>query len=204
MTEMNALSRFFVNLRTGRASRRRYQWLRGKLHLPPHAGCLEIGCGNGDFAARVVEGLLPEHYLATDLDPRQVDVAQRHLSRLFPQGIPAALELRTADMLALPFPDSSFDAVFAFNVLHHTSAEHRDFSNVPRALAEVDRVLRPRGNFAYQDFLHTEKIRAWLSGRGYAIPAMERRWKREIVLAIKTGVDPDPARGERPKASRTV
>lgn len=204
MTEMNAISRFFVNLRTGRASRRRYQWLSRSLRLPPHASCLEIGCGNGDFAARLVDGLAPERYLATDLDPRQIEAARRHLSRLYPHGLPTALDLQTADMLALPFPGDSFDAVFAFNVLHHTSAEHGDFTNVPRALAEVDRVLRPRGNFAYQDFLNTEKIRAWLTGRAYTIAAMERRWRREIVLAVKSATTPGSVSDAKPSETRAL
>jgi ubiquinone/menaquinone biosynthesis C-methylase UbiE len=189
MNEMSAFSRFFVNLFARRNSRRRYQWLSANLHLPPHANCLEIGCGNGDFAARVVSGLAPERYLATDLDPRQLEVAGRNLAKRYPQGIPKALELRTADMLGLPFPDASFDAVFAFNVLHHTSAEHHDSTNLPRALAEIHRVLRPGGNFAYAEFLHKDLIRAWLSERGYTIAATRQRRRGEIVLAIKASAN---------------
>jgi ubiquinone/menaquinone biosynthesis C-methylase UbiE len=187
MTEMSSFSRFFVNLFTGRENRRRFQWLSAYLRLPPRPQCLEVGCGNGDFAVRVLGGLGPTQYLATDLDPRQIEVARRHLARLYPGGLPPALDLRIADMLALPLSDASFDAVFAFGVLHHASAEHHDFTNVPRALAEIDRVLRPGGSFAYEEFLHNEKIRAWLSARGYTIAAVGHPWKRETVLAIKSG-----------------
>jgi ubiquinone/menaquinone biosynthesis C-methylase UbiE len=185
MTEMSPISRFFVNTLTGRANRRRYYWLRSILKVPTSAICLEIGCGNGDFAARIVDGLMPERYLATDLDPHQIETARRHLGRLYPRGLPASLELQTADMLGLPFPEASFDAVFAFNVLHHASAEHRDFTNVPRALAEIQRVLRPRGSFAYEEFLHRDAIRAWLSEHGYVLVAVGHPWRREIVLAVK-------------------
>lgn len=186
MTEMNSISRFFVNLMSVRNSRRRFQWVSAHLRVPPRPTCLEIGCGNGDFAARVLSGLGPQRYLATDLDPRQIEVARRHLIRIYPQGLPAALELRTADMLALPFPDASFDAAFAFNVLHHASAEHHDPTNLPRALEELHRVLRPGGNLTYAEFLHKERIRGWLSEREYTIAAARQRRRAELVVAVKS------------------
>jgi ubiquinone/menaquinone biosynthesis C-methylase UbiE len=187
MPEMNSFSRFFVNLMSARNSRRRYQWLSTNIRLPPRPSCLEVGCGNGDFAARLLSGLGPERYVATDLDPRQIEVARRHLAHRYPQGFPRALELRTADLLALPFPDASFDATFAFNVLHHTGAEHHDPTNLPRALAELHRVLRPGGNLAYAEFLHKDRIRGWLSERGYTIAAARQRRRGELVVAIKSG-----------------
>jgi ubiquinone/menaquinone biosynthesis C-methylase UbiE len=185
MAEMNSFSRFFVNLMSARNSRRRYQWLSPQLRVPPHPSCLEIGCGNGDFAARVLSGLGPERYVATDLDPRQIEVARHHLAQQYPQGLPNALELRIADMLELPFPNASFDVTFAFNVLHHSGAEHHDPANLPRALAELHRVLRPGGNLAYAEFLHKDRIRGWLSERGYAIAAARQHRRGELVVAIK-------------------
>jgi ubiquinone/menaquinone biosynthesis C-methylase UbiE len=192
MTEMGTVARFFVNLRSGRASRRRFQWVRANLRFPGRPSCLEIGCGNGDFAAKIVGELQPAQYVATDLDPRQLEVARRHLIRLYPAGIPATLRLQLADMTALPFPEAAFDVVFAFFVLHHASPERHDFTKVPQALAEVDRVLRPGGSFAYEEFLHTEGIRAWLTEHRYSLAAIRHGWKREIVLAIKASESAQP------------
>jgi ubiquinone/menaquinone biosynthesis C-methylase UbiE len=81
--------------------------------------------------------------------------------------------------------DGSFDVVFAFAAIHHASANHHDFSNVPLALAEIDRVLSPGGTLAYEEFVHKAAIRAWLAGRGYRSAAIARRWRREMVLAVK-------------------
>jgi len=185
MAEMNRISRFFVNTFSARRNARIYRWLEAHLSLPAGVGCLEIGCGHGDLAARIVDGLRPARYVATDLDSRQIESARRHLSDRYPGGLPPALELRTADMLHLPFADVSFDAVLAFVAIHHASPSHRDPTNVPLALAEIDRVLRPGGVLVYEEILHKDVIRSWLSQRRYALPAIDRGWKRETVLARK-------------------
>ncbi len=185
MAEMNAISRFFVNTLKARANSRLYRWLHENLALPAGAACLEIGGGNGNMAARIVDGMAPARYVATDLDPHQLDAARAFLAERYPQGVPPGLELRAADMLALPFPDASFDAVFAFAAIHHASPSHHDPTNVPRALAEIDRVLRPGGTLAYQEFLHKERIHAWLRERGYRVRASAGGWRAETVVASK-------------------
>jgi len=192
MAEMNRISRFFVNTFSVRRNARIYGWLAKNIALPAEAECLEIGCGNGDMAARIVDGMHPARYVATDLDPKQLESAKRHLATRHPDGIPPALELRAADMLHLPFADASFDAVFAFVAVHHASPSHHDFTNVPHALAEIDRVLRPRGMLAYEEIAHKEGIRSWLIDRGYVLTGIELGWKREAVVATKAaGVGPE-------------
>jgi len=104
MAELNALARWHVNAFARRRNARRYAWVRENLSLAPGAACLEIGCGNGGMAALLVEGLRPARWVATDLDPRQIQLAHRTLARRYPDGLPPSLELRTADMLQLPFP----------------------------------------------------------------------------------------------------
>ncbi len=187
MTEMGRVSRFFVNRFTGGRNRRVAGWLVPTLHLPPGASLVEIGSGNGELAWRIVEAVRPSRYVATDLDPRQVEAATQHLASRFPGGIPAGLELRTADMLALPFPDVSLDAVVAAYSLHHADEHHRAFVNVPRALGEVDRVLRPGGAFAYVEIVNKSNVRAWLHDRGYRVQIVARRWTSEAVVAVKPG-----------------
>jgi ubiquinone/menaquinone biosynthesis C-methylase UbiE len=187
MAEMSRISRFFVNTFGARRNARIYDWVRANVSLPNRAACLEIGCGNGDMARRIVDGLRPLRYVATDLDPHQLEAAKRYLATRYPQGIPSSLELRAADMLHLPFADGSFDAIFAFVAIHHASPSHRDFTDVPQALAEIDRVLRPRGILAYEEILHKEGIRSWLAARGYLLSGIGQGWKREAVVARKAG-----------------
>ena len=88
---------------------------------------LEVGCGEG----RISRVLKSCGYKVTATDP----VAQ---------FINAAKETASADEYAtcaaddLPFPDHSFDLVVAYNVL-------MDIENVPAALKEMRRVMRPTG-----------------------------------------------------------
>lgn len=186
MAEMNRVSRFFVNAFSARKNARIFSWLTRNLSLPSGAECLEIGCGSGDMAARIVDGFRPARYVATDLDPSQVEFARRYLAKRYPHGLPPDLELRPADMLHLPFADASFDAVSAFVAIHHASPNHHDYTSVPHALTEIDRVLRPQGTLVYEEIFYKDQIRAWLLERGYVLAATEHGLKRETVVAKKT------------------
>lgn len=99
--------------------------LKGK-HL------LEIGCGMGydslEFLKRDV------HVTATDLTPNAVQLTLEHFAVENVQ----AEEVRTANALDLPFPDNTFDAVWANGVLHATGGTRR-------AIQEARRVLKPGG-----------------------------------------------------------
>ena len=48
------------------------------------------------------------------------------------------LKAKKGDVEALPFPDASFDLLYSYRVLPHVP-------NLPKALAEMERVLRPEG-----------------------------------------------------------
>ncbi len=185
MTEMNALSRFFVNLSARRRSHRRFAWILRHVRIPVSAQCLELGCGNAVFAAEFVAQFRPAAYQATDVDPDQLSAARRVLARRFPSGAPPELHLAQASMLKLPYPDATLDVVLAFVTLHHAGEDHHDFSAVRKALVEVNRVLRPGGLLVYEEFLHRDAIRAWLSEQGFQVEQSERRFRLERIAARK-------------------
>jgi ubiquinone/menaquinone biosynthesis C-methylase UbiE len=187
MPEMNPVSRFFVNASSSWRTGRFYNWIRKEAPIPPAARCLEIGCGNGSLALRFVEGFRPAQYVATDFDPRQVEQARHHAEKRYPNGPPAALAFRTADMLGLSDGVASYDVVLAFVAIHHASPSHHDFTEIPRALSELDRVLRPGGLLVYGEILHQEAIRKWLTDHGFTIDRIRRRWRLETVVARKPG-----------------
>jgi SAM-dependent methyltransferase len=93
------------------------------------ADVLEVGCGPGVFAARLVEELPGIALLATDQSQRFVDLARE-------RGLAAQLQ----DVQHLLAPDASYDVVLAMWMLYHVP-------DLDRGLAEVRRVLRPRGRF---------------------------------------------------------
>lgn len=185
MAEMNPVSRFFVNLSSSRRSARFANWILKETSIPSTARCLEVGCGNGHLAVRILEEFRPAQYVATDFDPRQVEGARRTVEKRYSNHPPSGLTLRTADMLDLPEPPSSFDVVLAFVAIHHASPTHQDFSRIPQALSEFDRVLRPGGRLIYGEILHKDAIRKWLTDHGFTIERIQRRWRVESVVARK-------------------
>jgi SAM-dependent methyltransferase len=75
---------------------------------------------------------------AVDLAPAAVDLARRHFEF---RGLTA--ELMVADGEHLPFPDSSFDYVFAHGVVQYTT-------DAQALVDECRRVLRPGGVAVFQ------------------------------------------------------
>ena len=87
---------------------------------------LEVGCGEGELAARLADELDAE-LVAIDQSARMVELARA-------RGVDA----RVGDVQALELDDGSFDVVVAAWVLFHVPG-------LDRALAEISRVLAPRG-----------------------------------------------------------
>ena len=107
----------------------------------PGARALEIGCGSGYGTKLIIDQFGAATVDAIDLDHAMVTRARRRLRRYNDQVRVAqgsADDLRTA----LGAEDSSYDAVFDFGIIHH-------ITNWRDAVAEVSRVLRPRGRFYY-------------------------------------------------------
>lgn len=93
---------------------------------------LEVGGGMGfdslEFLKRGVR------VTVTDLTQAAVDIAARH----FEIAGYKAEDIRTENVLALSFPDDTFDGVWACGVVHHTG-------DTAKAIREIRRVLKPGG-----------------------------------------------------------
>jgi ubiquinone/menaquinone biosynthesis C-methylase UbiE len=87
---------------------------------------LEVGCGRGEFAARVAAELGAE-VVALDLSERMVELTRA-------RGLHAVV----ADVQELPFTNATFDCAVANWMLYHVP-------DVDQALRELARVLRPGG-----------------------------------------------------------
>lgn len=119
---------------------------------------LEVGCGMGTHASMLIRS--GARLTAIDLTERAIAMTRRRLELFGLQGT-----VRQADAEHLPFADNSFDTVWSWGVIHHSSS----FDN---CLNEIKRVLRPGGNLmlmvyykpslAY--YLHCGVIRGVLMG----------------------------------------
>ena len=124
--------------------------LKGK-HL------LEVGCGMGydslEFLKRGVR------VTATDLTPNAVSLTRRYFEI---EGVQAE-DVRTANVLDLPFKDNTFDAVWANGVLHATG-------DTAKAIQETRRVLKTGGRAIISHFYRKPSWMYYL-----------HRWGRENI-----------------------
>jgi ubiquinone/menaquinone biosynthesis C-methylase UbiE len=95
---------------------------------------LDAGCGTGIFSiifARNGAGRV----IGIDISPGSLETARTLKTRFAVDNA----EFRLQDMLGLPFADGSFDIVWAWGTVHHTTDPFR-------AISELIRVLRPGGS----------------------------------------------------------
>ena len=108
-------------------------WIVSQYKLAPGMAVLELGCGTGGMwkGATLPEGC---RLTLTDFSEGMLEEARGNTAHL-----PGA-EYRQVDAQDIPYADGSFDAVIANMMLYHVP-------DIPRALAEIRRVLRPGGTF---------------------------------------------------------
>ena len=96
---------------------------------------LDVATGTGDLAFALARRPGITHSVGLDLLPEMLAQAQ---SKSGKRGLGDSVSLITGDALALPFPDASFACATAGFSL-------RNVPDLPRALAEMARVVRPGG-----------------------------------------------------------
>lgn len=98
---------------------------------------LDVGCGDGQIGRALVRAH-GTRVIGVDPTWNQVVVAKERSDR----DPTLAVHVARAEAARLPFVDESFDAVVACLVFEH-------ITDVDSAIAEVSRVLRPGGRFAF-------------------------------------------------------
>lgn len=104
---------------------------------------LDVAGGTGDIAFRLVEAAGREgHVTVLDINGSMLDVGRERAAR---RGLAEYLEFVEANAEVLPFGDHSFDTyTIAFGI--------RNVPDMPRALREAHRVLKPGGQFVCLEF----------------------------------------------------
>ncbi|GAA3435904.1 SAM-dependent methyltransferase [Kutzneria kofuensis] len=116
--------------------------LSAMLTIRPGARLLDIGCGIGEPAIRLASTHDIE-VVGVSISERQI---QRANERAAAAGLSDRLSFQYGDAMDLPFPDESFDLVWAMESLHHMPDRWHVISKAAKA-------LKPGGQLAISDFL---------------------------------------------------
>jgi SAM-dependent methyltransferase len=108
-------------------------------HLSPGMRVLDLACGVGDPALSIAQQVAPSgRVTATDLGPGMMSLAEE-LARK--KGL-TNIEFRQANAESLPFADACYDVISCrFGIMF--------FPDLPKALHECLRVLKPGGRAAF-------------------------------------------------------
>ena len=114
-------------------------------HQPQHT--LDVATGTADLAIALAKKTKTP-IIGIDISNGMLDIGREKLKKL---NLDQQIVLQQADSENLPFNDNVFDAVMvAFGV--------RNFENLDKGLAEMNRVLKPGGMLAVLEFSRPRKF----------------------------------------------
>ncbi len=156
---------------------------------------LDLGCAGGFMA----EAMARRGAHVTGIDPavEAIDAARAHARAT---GLRIGYDVGVGE--ALPYDDSSFDAVVCVDVLEH-------LADLPRVLAQVTRTLRPGGMFLFDTINRNPLARLAtitiaedilrLLPRGTHDPAMFIKPRELHAVMTDAGLVPGPITGLGPR-----
>lgn len=138
------------------------------LHLTGTEQVLDVGCGRGlvliEVAKRLTSGkaIGIDLWLEKDLTGNRPDLT---LKNAMMAGVADRVAVETGDMCALPFTDSSFDAITSMTAIHNVPTE----AGRAQALGEMARVLKPGGHLAIFDIFRSSNYVDVLRRKGMEV-----------------------------------
>lgn len=107
---------------------------------------LDIATGTGDLAIQCHKIIKPDQIIGIDISTGMLEVGKQKIEK---KGLQQKIQLQEGDSENLKFADNTFDAAtVAFGV--------RNFENLEKGLAEIHRVLQPKGKFVVLEFSKPE------------------------------------------------
>ncbi|MCM1984286.1 bifunctional demethylmenaquinone methyltransferase/2-methoxy-6-polyprenyl-1,4-benzoquinol methylase UbiE [Lyngbya confervoides] len=129
---------------------------------------LDLCCGSGDLTQMLARQVGPTGWVTgLDFSAAQLANAQR---RVAGKGIARRITWQLGDAVALPYPDLSFDAITMGYGL-------RNVVNIPQALREIHRVLKPGARAAILDFCHSDHA---------GVQQVQRFFLNQLVVPLAT------------------
>lgn len=95
------------------------------------SNCIELGCGSGTYAIELLAN--NRQCVASDFSEDALELAKIKGKELYNIKVPTQL----VDIYDISYPDNTFDLIFSDGLIEHL--------NIPKALKEMKRTLRPNG-----------------------------------------------------------
>ena len=151
---------------TNKSEEFQYKWLKER--CAPGVKVLDFGCGNGEngiYAARCgadVTGIdiSPEGVVNANLNAKQAGVGDH-------------CRFKVMDGENMTFADNTFDLGVEYGVLHHVDLD--------KAMAELNRVLKPGGEMICVEALRHNPIIHWYRKK---TPHLRTQWEFEHILGV--------------------
>ena len=175
-----------------------FELLRERCGLEPSSVVLDIGCGCGRVATPIAEYLTDGSYHGVDIVEPMLDWCRKNISARAPRCHFHHADLRntlyreqgqTADGYVFPFPDASFDVIYATSVFTHLVP-----ASANQYAREVARLLKPdTGRALLTFFLTNDAFRRRRSDAKVDFPypcdgySVRDRSNPEAVLAYEEG-----------------
>ncbi len=147
---------------------------------------LDVGCGRGlmlvGAAKRLSTGKATgiDIWQGEDLSGNRMEATVENARR---EGVLSRVQVQTADMRRLPFPDGSFDIVVSCAAIHNLY--HRQ--DREQAIREIARVLKADGQVLIADVRHLDEYAETLQEHGCECRRIEAAWKRVLAALITWG-----------------
>jgi ubiquinone/menaquinone biosynthesis C-methylase UbiE len=179
-----------------RHNEREARWTVDLLAIEPDARVLEVGFGPGVAIQYAAERAARGHVSGIDCSEAMLQMARRRNASGIANG---TVDLTTADVSSLPYPDDSFDRAFAIHCIYFWREPVSclcEIRRVLRADSVVAITIRPvnqwQGRKPPADVFHLyrgDEVARLLSESGFRRPHVEpypqREKPGECILAVK-------------------
>jgi len=142
---------------------------------------LDVGCGRGLMLVGAAKRLTSGKAIGIDLWQQQDqgnNSAAATLSNAAIEGVAERIEVKTADMRQLPFPENYFDAIVSNWTVHNLEIE----TDRQKALDEIIRVLKPNGILVLSDIVNQAEYAKHFELRGLVNVQLYNNPVRDLVL----------------------
>jgi ubiquinone/menaquinone biosynthesis C-methylase UbiE len=142
---------------------------------------LDVGCGRGLMLVGAAKRLSSGKAIGIDIW-QQKDQAKNSASAVLAnaeyESVKDRVEVKTADMRQLPFPENHFDVVVSNWAVHNLELE----TDRQNALSEIVRVLKPGGVVVLSDIAHQAQYAKYLGECGMVDVQLHSNALRDSIL----------------------